>query len=419
MKGLFNQSNQNEKQNPIKIIDENHIPISINSNPNRNKFYFNQPKSNIATSYFSIGSKIKKNSKNNLSLQKVEKNYNNNQILSFHIKSKTKNSLISNSHNSNNNTLQSNETFFLMKDKYLKENIKHNLKKKPLKIQLFKAETLKLKLKFPTERNNNNLSRNNRNFSYENQESNKLNFPNCNHNKISKTLITFNNCNKSIFLSKKKNSKKTKKKIYIKNLIDNNSVKYKTLDLKNNNNYINNPSEQYFNNENNIKLNLNPILEKSKFENKENKHLTNINEETKLVFLEKEYKKEKIKSFDKKIQFSNLINNKKKKKINQINQLFNINNLNDLPKKNFDASIMDLYSVVKKINFNSIKCDSNDNIFSYNNNFYLSYSKNFENQFNENYNFIFSSNQKIKFDNLSTQQNSNEKKLFKLDKELN
>ena len=52
MKGLFNQSNQNEKQNPIKIIDENHIPISINSNPNRNKFYFNQPKSNIATSYF-------------------------------------------------------------------------------------------------------------------------------------------------------------------------------------------------------------------------------------------------------------------------------------------------------------------------------------------------------------------------------
>ena len=80
---------------------------------------------------------------------------------------------------------------------------------------------------------------------------------------------------------------------------------------------------------------------------------------------------------------------------------------------------MDLYSVVKKINFNSIKCDSNDNIFSYNNNFYLSYSKNFENQFNENYNFIFSSNQKIKFDNLSTQQNSNEKKLFKLDKELN
>ena len=435
MKGLFNQSNQIEKNNPIKIIDENHIPISINSNPNKNNFFFNKKKSKIAISYLSIGSTIKKipiQNSNNLSNQNDNKSQNNKmKYLSFHIKNNIKNT------NNFNNTLplkdslKSNDNFSLFKEKnsYLKRNIKNKLSKKNLKIQ-----SLKIKIKFltiSTERNHNysrnrssNSKSNKRNFSHENEdikkEKLKINLGNFvkNHN-YCKTLINFNNCNKLIQSKNKKNNKS--KAIYIKNFIHlNYKSKNKTIEYKKENNKNN--SLEY--NLDKIKLNLNPILDKISINNKKikQKNLTNLYERNPINTLENNKNNENNNSFENnkynKIDNSNKKNtiltsnyksrSKIKKKINELdNELFNINNLNE-PNENYDDKQNDLYSLVKKLPFNSIIVDNEDIIFSQKSVLYQDYFKEFKNYFHKNY----LSNKKDKYGNisLSTQQNSTEKK---------
>ena len=443
MKGLFNQSNQIEKNNPIKVIDENHIPISIKSNPNKNNFFFNQKKSNIATSYLSIGSKIKQISiqkNNNLSNQNENKSQNNKKkYLSFQIKNKIKNSNNSNNTLTLKDSLNSNDNFYLFKEKnsYIKRDFKNKeSKKKNLKIQLLKAETLKLKIKFSTistERDNNysrnkisNSKSNRKNLSHENEfkkkEKLKINLGNFvkKHN-YCKTLISFNNSkNLNHSNNKKKNKSKT---IYIKNFI---KISYKSknktiehIDENNKNNSL-----EY--NLENIKLNLNPILDKIKNNNQmiNRKNLTNLYEGNKINTLENNKNNDennnsiqnnkyiKIENSSKKniILSSNYKSKSKiKKKINQLdNELFNINNLNEI-NENFDDKVNDLYSLVKKLPFNSILVNNEDKIFSQKSILYQNYFKDFKKNFHKTFNF---SNQKDKYGyiSLSTQQNSTEKK---------
>ena len=90
------------------------------------------------------------------------------------------------------------------------------------------------------------------------------------------------------------------------------------------------------------------------------------------------------------------------------NELFNINNLNEI-NENVDDKVNDLYSLVKKLPFNSILVNNEDKIFSQTSVLYQNYFIDFKNNFHKNYNL---SNQKDKYGyiSLSTQQNSNEKK---------
>ncbi len=444
MKGLFNQSsNQIEKKNPIKIIDENNIPMSIKSNTNKNNFFFNQKKSNIAISYLSIGSKIKKNSIqncNNLSNQNDNKSQNKKKkFLSFHIKNKIKNSNFSNNTLTLKDSLDSNDNYHLFKEKnsYLKRNIKNKLTKKNLKIHLLKAENLKIKIKFSTistERNNNcsrnrtsNSKSNRRNLSHENEvmkkEKIKINLGNFDkkHN-YAKTLISFNN-SKNLIHSKNKKNKNKSKTIYIKNFININ-YKSKTKTIQHNDENNKNNSLEY--NLDNIKLNLNPILDKIKIDNQiiKKKNLNNLYEGNEVNSLESNKNNDKnnssfennkyikIDNFNKKniLLSSNYKSKiKKRKKINELeNELFNINNLNEI-NENVDDKVNDLYSLVKKLPFNSILVNNEDKIFSQTSVLYQNYFIDFKNNFHKNYNL---SNQKDKYGyiSLSTQQNSNEKK---------